>query len=149
MMKSIPNQKSGTVDRLDISSATRWSGLFGQEAAGWWLDKQTNIRTPSQPGTSPGFTNPQERTKNAQKTQENRLFLKQKRISRCFLRRRKNAESFKNRLFLKQKRDFIDLQSPNFPAALRAGGGKFSNLSDIWNDSKWFGKRKTRSIRWR
>ena len=44
MMKSIPNQKSGTVDRLVISSATRWNGLFGQEAAGWWCDMQKNTQ---------------------------------------------------------------------------------------------------------
>ena len=42
--KSIPNQKPGTVDRLVISNATRWSGLFGQGAAGWWLDKHLHTQ---------------------------------------------------------------------------------------------------------
>ena len=125
MMKSMPNQKSGTVDRLDISSATRWSGLFGQEAAGWWLDKLTDTQ-PARHLTwlhkSSGTH--QKRAKNARKSF---VFKAKTDLTLLPASPKKRRIVQKSLVFKAKKRDFIDLQSQNSPAALRAGGGKFSN----------------------
>ena len=128
MMKSIPNQKSGTVDRLDISSATRWSGLFGQEAAGWWLEMQIYIQ-PARHLTwlhkSSGTH--QKRAKNARKS-----FVFKAKTDLTLLPASPKKRRIVQKSFVFKAKNAISLISNHqiSPRRFAPGGGKFSNISN-------------------